>query len=399
MNTLPIYPPNCDPPAAEKEVARQTAPALLLNLNTLRAVAALAVVYSHITSDAGLDLHPSIGTRGVDIFFVISGFIIAYIGSRNADRFFIRRLIRIVPFYWAATLTLFSVVLVAPHVLRSTQPDLVQLFCSLFFIPRETSYAGMFPTLVLGWSLNYEMYFYVVFSLSLLVARRLAPVLCCLAIAAILLLVTASGAQNPSIQFYARPLVFEFVFGIVIFYLLYWFERHRTALQAIASGRILLVIVLLGALVVIFFVESQQGFGLPRQISAGIPAFFIVLSAILLERIYRLTINSRILFLLGEASYILYLIHPYVVFGMLRTVWRGYHPGLPATIAIIVILMSVSSAIAIAIHLVFEKPVMRFLRRKILGEGLPRADEVAAAHPGAVDRQGPAAVPAIQPSE
>jgi peptidoglycan/LPS O-acetylase OafA/YrhL len=312
----------------------------------------------------------------VDIFFVISGFIIAYIGSRNSDRFFLRRLIRIVPFYWAATLAIFSFVLVAPSLLRSTQPDFVQLLCSLFFIPRETSYAGMFPTLVLGWSLNYEMYFYVIFALSLLVSRRLAPILCSVAIAAILLLITASGAQSPSIQFYARPLVFEFVFGIVIFYALYWVEKHRASLQAIAGGKALLLVVLLAALVIIFFVEYHQGFGLPRQISSGIPAFFIVLSAILLERIYRVTVNSRLLFLLGEASYILYLIHPYVVYGVLRTVLRGVHqPSLPATVAIILLLLAISSAIAIAIHLMFEKPVMRMLRRALLGESLPRADE------------------------
>ncbi|WP_158881236.1 acyltransferase [Rhodanobacter sp. L36] len=361
---------------AQKDVVRRTEPALLVNLNTLRAIAAIAVVYSHITSEAGLHLRLSIGTRGVDIFFVISGFIIAYIGSRNSDRFFLRRLIRVVPFYWVATLALFSVVLVAPHLLRSTQPDIVQLLCSLFFIPRETAYAGMFPTLVLGWSLNYEMYFYVIFSLALLVSKRFAPILCCMAIITMLLAITASGAQNPSVQFYARPLVFEFVFGIGIFYLLYWVEQHRAALQEAAAGRICLLLVLLVSLVAIFYVESQQGFGLPRQISSGIPAFLIVLSALLLERIYRVTVNNRPLFLLGESSYILYLIHPYVVYGLLRTVLRGEHHSLPVTIAIIVILLAVSSAIAIAIHLWFEKPAMVFLRRRILGEGLPRADQM-----------------------
>jgi len=212
--------------------------------------------------------------------------------------------------------------------------------------------------------------------LSLLVSRRLAPVLCCIAIAAILKLIDASGTQSPSLQFYARPLVFEFVFGIVIFYLLYWVERHRAALQAVTGGKIMLLLALALALVAIFFIESRQGFGLARQVSAGIPAFLIVLCAILLERIYRVTINSRTLFLLGEASYILYLIHPYIIFGVLRTVLRGNHAGLLATAAIIVALMALSSAIAVAIHVYFEKPVMRFLRRRILGEGLPRADEV-----------------------
>lgn len=355
---------------------RKTEPSLLVNLNTLRALAALAVVYFHTTSVAGLNLRLSVGSRGVDIFFVISGFIIAYIGSRNADHFFTRRLIRIVPFYWAATFAVFSVVLVLPNLLRSTQPDITQLFCSLFFIPRETGYSGMFPTLVLGWSLNYEMYFYVVFSLSLLISRRLAPVICCVAITAIMLIIRASGAENPSIQFYARPLVFEFVFGIGIFYLLYWLERYRAVLDAAVSGKIFLAILLLASVATIFFAEYRNGFGLPRPLISGISAFFIVFSAIMLERIYRVKIDSRILFLLGESSYILYLIHPYIVFGLLRTVLRGAHnESSPAIIIIIVSLLAISSACAITIHLLFEKPVMQWLRRRMLGEGLPRADE------------------------
>jgi hypothetical protein len=163
---------------------RKKSTLMLLNLHLLRALAALAVVYFHATSEAGLNLPINIGGHGVDVFFVISGFIIAYIGARTPERFFVRRLIRIVPFYWAATLAVFAAATLAPHLLRSTRTDVVQLLCSLFFIPRETAYAGTVPTLVLGWSLNYEMYFYVVFALALVVAPRRAPIVCSLAIAA-----------------------------------------------------------------------------------------------------------------------------------------------------------------------------------------------------------------------
>src|SRR5262249_27989563 len=160
---------------------------------------ALGVVYFHTTSDAGLDLPVNVGGHGVDVFFAISGFIIAYIGARAPDRFLLRRLIRIVPFYWAATLVVFGAAALSPQILRSTRADVVQLLCSLFFIPRETSYAGMFPTLVLGWSLNYEMYFYVVFALALAVAPRRAPLVCSLVIVAIALLIDASGISHPSV--------------------------------------------------------------------------------------------------------------------------------------------------------------------------------------------------------
>ena len=100
---------------------------MLVNLHLLRAIAALAVVYFHCTSEAGLNLPVNIGSHGVDVFFVISGFIIAYIGARSPDRFLIRRVIRIVPFYWTATLALFGAAVLAPHILRSTRADYVQL--------------------------------------------------------------------------------------------------------------------------------------------------------------------------------------------------------------------------------------------------------------------------------
>src|SRR5262249_8559529 len=126
---------------------------MIYNLHLLRAVAALAVVYFHVTSDAGLRLPVNIGAHGVDVFFVISGFIISYIGARSPHNFLLRRVIRIVPFYWAATLVVFVLALLFPHLMRTTQADFNQLLCSLLFIPYETADGGMLPTLILGWSL------------------------------------------------------------------------------------------------------------------------------------------------------------------------------------------------------------------------------------------------------
>jgi exopolysaccharide production protein ExoZ len=349
--------------------------AMLLNLNALRAFAALCVVFYHITSDAGLDLGIDIGTRGVDIFFVISGFIITYASSRSADQFFTRRLIRIVPFYWAATLAVFAIAAVLPNLFRSTQPDLVQLLCSLFFIPRETTYAGLFPTLILGWSLNYEMYFYVAFAIALAISARWAPVLCSAIIAAVLIAIDASGATHPSITFYTRGLVFEFVFGIAAFYVVRSIGQHRDAMPSRAIGIALLFLIAIVACVVLALIEHGGGYGLPRQLSSGVPAFFLVTSMILVEEIYAVSTRNRAVYLVGESSYILYLIHPYIVYGLLRTVFKhadGY--GTATIVGLIVLLLAVATAIAVAIHLVFEKPLMEALRRRLLR---PRVAKVA----------------------
>ena len=94
---------------------------MLYNVHLLRVVAALLVVYFHIASGAGLGLPVAVGICGVDIFFVISGFIIAYIGSRKPQAFLTRRLIRIVPFSWSASLCVFAIAWLFPS--KSTLPE------------------------------------------------------------------------------------------------------------------------------------------------------------------------------------------------------------------------------------------------------------------------------------
>jgi exopolysaccharide production protein ExoZ len=340
---------------------------MLFNLHLLRALAALAVVYCHITSDAGLNRSVNIGAYGVDLFFVISGFIISYIGARSPDGFFVRRLIRIVPFYWVATLFVFVVAAQWPYLMRTTRADWVQLLFSLVFIPRETAYAGMFPTLILGWSLNYEMYFYVLFALSLLVTRRRTPLLCAALIAATVLIVTLSGTTNPSLLFYSRPLVFEFCFGIGCFYLLEIAERRIHQLQTVTGARTTLMLCATLAFLLLGLAEYHARDGWPRFITGGVPASMLVLSVLLLERIYGLAAKSRAVFLLGESSYILYLIHPYIIYTILRLVIPGARNlSGPVVAALIAALMAISASAAVAIHIWFEKPLLSFLRARLL---------------------------------
>jgi exopolysaccharide production protein ExoZ len=340
---------------------------MIYNLHLLRVLAALAVVYFHTTSEAGLMLPVNIGSHGVDVFFVISGFIIAYIGARSPEHFFVRRLIRIVPFYWAATLAVFCAALLFPNLMRTTQADVTQLLYSLLFIPHETPSAGLMPTLILGWSLNYEMYFYVLFAASLLLSRRWAPVLCAGLITAVALNIDGSATANPTLHFYGRPLVFEFGFGIACYYLLVLAERHHNRLRRLRGGMAACLLLCALALTAIGVEEYEGQWNLPRFVAAGVPAMVLVLSALVLERVYSISAKSRIVFVLGESSYILYLIHPYIVYTVLRVVFphaRAF--SATATAVLIVVLLAGSAAIAALIHYGFELPLMQFLRAKLL---------------------------------
>jgi exopolysaccharide production protein ExoZ len=339
---------------------------MLYNLHLLRVIAALGVVYFHATSTAGLGLDWDVGSRGVDVFFVISGFIIAYIGTSKPEQFFVRRLIRVVPLYWAATLVVFAAAAIAPHVFRTTTASVPHLVSSLAFVPHLAPNGEMQPTLLLGWSLNFEMLFYVVFAIALGAAGRRAPLWAVGALVGYVEIANALHVTQPILAFYARPIVLEFCFGIGVFYLFEWASAHARELAAIAWLKWALVGVLVGNLIALNVFEELYRERAPRYLLAGIPSFAIVASALLLERLYGMATRNRLIFLLGEASYIIYLVHPYIVFTVLRVVvkdaGRWSSPGL---IALIAGLLALTSAIAIAIHVLFEKPVMAYLRAKL----------------------------------
>lgn len=338
---------------------------MLHSLHMLRAIAAFAVVYFHVTSTAGLKLEWDIGSRGVDVFFVISGFIISYVGRGEPGLFLRRRLIRIIPFYWMATVVVFAAATLLPQMFRSTTANIGHLLLSLLFIPHTNPASGeMMPTLVLGWSLNFEMFFYIVFTLSMLISQRLAPLLSAIIIVLIVLLIKWSGLSNEILAFYGRPIVLEFCYGVLVYYIFEWCSSHRGYLSRSSMLKWTLFFALIGNLIVIAVLEKIYGEHFPRYVAAGVPAFFIVLSAVLLERVYGLAAKSSIILGLGEASYIVYLIHPYIVFGILR-VWVGEAVlNTLETVGLILFLMTLTGLISYLIHAAFERPVMRFLRSK-----------------------------------
>src|SRR5690349_10997415 len=107
---------------------------MLNNVQALRALAAMLVVLGHL-QPLFETVHPALawvglGRCGVDLFFVISGFIMVHTtraGDTSPGAFAIRRLVRILPLYWAVTLAVFAVALVAPSLVQASRPDPVWL--------------------------------------------------------------------------------------------------------------------------------------------------------------------------------------------------------------------------------------------------------------------------------
>lgn len=291
------------------------------NIQALRAVAALMVVWAHLKeifpSNEIVKSLPS-GIAGVDLFFVISGFIMVVSTERrntNPVRFIINRFIRISPLYYLFTLFMFTLATVAPSLLKSTQNDVGELVLSLLYIPFFKSDGNIYPTFFLGWSLNYEMFFYVVFAIAMSFGHQARILLT----AIIISLLVVIGYLLPSvieggaaIFSYTRSIMGDFVLGMLI-------ARFSPLLGKTAANRtgLFVAILIIGAAGIIF---TRQIFGVAaadvKVINPTTDTFFrygifsamIVAAAVALESTGR-KVTNRLLLAVGDASYSLYLVH------------------------------------------------------------------------------------------
>lgn len=370
--------------------ARKRGGRTFLGVQALRGFAACVVVVHHATLlwaqrviGADSNAYWPNGAAGVDIFFVISGFVMAVstIGREHkthpAGNFMMRRIIRVVPIYWMLT----SIFLLKLEVLRrhpefANGPQLVQaplgyILSSFFFIPYRNSYGHIQPLLIVGWTLSYEMFFYVLFAIALAlrfgVVRVLTPVLVLLAIAGMF-----RGANWPAITVLADPLLLEFLAGLLL---------GHFVVKGFRSSNALFPAMALVALPVLLFVPLAN----PslRILEWGLPAYLIVQAVVLLEdRIGSLW--PRWTLLIGNASYSLYLSH-LLVFAVLIKILTAIHLLSRSAVrvqdeaATVLICLVVSVAVSIPLYLFVEKPITNVLRRRILREGPPKA-EMAVAH-------------------
>lgn len=338
----------------------------LLSIQILRAIAALAVTYEHIAGyefarQYGLpDALPpfKFGRAGVDLFFVISGFVMVYASERYFGRtkapqeFFLRRLARIVPLYWLTTSIILVYLLVQYRDLANAQFSWVSVIASYLFIPYPQLNGLMAPVHGVGWTLNYEMFFYTCFCVALLFSRRTGVLVLAAFLFAFAGLNQLTSLPNP-LGYWADPIILEFVFGMLIATLLLSGFR----IPHVWAGA-LVVIAFLALLGLDYLTES------PRLLALGVPSAFIVGSLVLADSSAKPSSLWQPLSFLGDASYSLYLVHPLAI-----TLPRRLFPHLvnPASSPWLyaALLLATALAAAIVVHLLFEKPVTRILQKRI----------------------------------
>lgn len=343
--------------ASGRGLVRQDA--TVFNVQALRAFAALSVVYVHLSSVDGIGLPFSRGSFGVDIFFVISGYIISYMSSRDSSNFMLKRLIRVVPAYWAATLVAFILLAFFPSMFRVAHLNLELLIASLLFVPHALN--GALPVLALGWTLDFEIYFYIVFAASLALSSRHPRFICIALIVLIFAVANAVALSVPILANYGAAMVLEFVFGILLFEI-----QHR--LPARLSRFEPAGLAVLSALALAALVAAPRHVGPYRFLVLGVPAALLVGCAILLESRHGIVTRNPVILLLGDASYVLYLIHPFVLYAFTNLLFPGAtHWPLVPKVLLAVCLLAATAAVAAGIHVWLEKPVLIALRERLVG--------------------------------
>lgn len=334
-------------------------PAMIYNFQALRAVAAFMVLFVHaqlLARPLGLtEQHLSFGNIGVDLFFVLSGFVIVYSAMRrpqSATGFALNRILRVVPLYWVLTLAVFAVAVVAPMLLNSTDTNVQELIKSLLFIPYQKANGLVQPVLFVGWTLNYEMFFYLAFAAALAVCRsdpRRAVWLASIGLTVFVIWVQVTRPDNIGLRFFGFTIVLEFVMGMWIALA----ARHIWRM----SRWLAVALLMIGAAALILYVVFLPS--APRWIFAGVPAACILVACLALER-HGNRAGGRLIQLLGAASYALYLSHPFVLQGLGKLLEPVNSPAL--AIPAIAFGFVMAHAVGVAVHLWLEKPLVNTLR-------------------------------------
>jgi exopolysaccharide production protein ExoZ len=303
----------------------------------LRFVAAFMVVITHTTLMIGERIYDvgdqavwREGNAGVDIFFVISGFVMGISSihllnhPNRAWEFLVRRLMRIVPLYWVALTFKLLAVLLIPALTIHSVFDPAHTVASYLFLPWKNGEGQIRPLVGVGWTLTFEMFFYALFALSLSLRRN--PLSFALPVLLILAMLSPLKQDDGAAwQVYLDPILLEFGFGLIAARLIMKGFTIRPAVGA----------VLITIAFACFFVPSSM-FASQRAIGWGIPAFVIVLCVAAIEPFLARTMPKIVTFL-GDSSYALYLFHSFyvpMVGAILLKVGIGY-PWLAFTAAVV----------------------------------------------------------------
>jgi exopolysaccharide production protein ExoZ len=341
-------------------------------LQVLRAIAAGMVVYVHALStyrDKVDSLMPTasnfgLGELGVKLFFCISGFIIfassetLLPGWASFSYFIRRRLIRIAPLYWCATL-----IYAAKLALQGQAPEGRSLVYSLLFIPFQDAAGLMRPVLGVGWTLNYEMFFYLVLGVALFVPRTLRLVLVPVVMLTLAwarvggLIVESANFWGAALYLLSDTYLLFFVMGIFIGPM----SKSKTFRSLLSMkwqiACCVVVLVLIGLVAVSSLLHPSGGWALALEIGVCGVCVLLCVMAKSVNANERCSGLQRLVVWAGDGSYSTYLTHGFVM-GPLARLLNIFNINEMAAVFPVAMVV-ICTSIGMIIFRYFENPILK----------------------------------------
>ncbi|GAB2829532.1 acyltransferase [Ferruginibacter profundus] len=333
----------------------------------------MLVVLLHITYNCKINLGYNFlsgifmfGGSGVDIFFVLSGFIIAYsnrkyIGKPSSVPVFLkRRFIRVFPIYWLVITVFLLLQIALPYFYKSHfDTSLTNILQTFLLLPGHEMLNGV------SWSLTNEIFFYLLFTLALIIPNK-KYLFFLFAGYFILLVVFAvpgiSLGNNIYLNMLVYPMNIEFLLGILVVIIV-----QKISAKIIYPFLAIGVLYFTGSAILSYngasATEPGPGGALNRVILYGVPSFFIILSLVKME--LTKTVKLKSIFLsLGDASYSIYLIHLPIVAAYFKLIAKLNIQSNMLLFFLTLLLFIAVCLLGIVVYNKIEKPVINKLNRK-----------------------------------
>lgn len=330
-------------------------------IQATRGIAAMLVVYYHTVHA------PVLGEFGVDIFFVLSGFIMAMLMEKETSptSFLKRRLIRIFPLYFIFTTLAAAISWLFPYLRKSGDiPTAANYLLSIMFVPNRTITGGLVPVLNPGWTLNYEMLFYFVCCVSLAISYRLRHAL----IFALLILAGSSGVlfgeRSVWREFSGNRILLEFLAGIMVWLMVRKKVAPSASLWPIAAFLILIA--------VMGMAESHKDLAENLFGDWSRPAIYLLPAAfvIYIGYTHEASFNAlpctlrKALVRVGDASYAIYLTHVFVL-GLLNFVLPRIVGVTVTTTSGMLLALVAAAFVGVIVHEQIDSRIQQYLRRRV----------------------------------
>ncbi|MFL9982287.1 acyltransferase family protein [Paraburkholderia sediminicola] len=331
----------------------------ITSIQFLRAIAALLVLIWHVrtkSAQVGGNLLSwyDFGFVGVDVFFVISGFIMCFIyarsrtGIKSLSTFWVRRIFRIFPLYWVLTCIALCIFMLDPSNVNSSG-GATNIWKSFLLIPGKDKFL-----IENGWTLSYEMYFYALFSLAFLSPKKLRSAISIMTL--ISSIVSLNFLHLPGREFFSNQILLEFAGGIVIY-------LGCRRLSDRPCGGVGAFCAIVGMAALVFQHETSSVLPGEQVLTAGFPAMLFVFGIVLNEDALK-RYPLRLMKKLGDSSYSMYLSHPFTVAAaghMFRKLGLASH-GSIVEASYWLAVISVTLVVGIGVHQFIETPLVALSR-------------------------------------